>query len=305
MKRMAVKSAESDYESSVQRYNEAVERRNSQKKAYDAQVDQYRTAKYGMEQKVKSNIEDIVRTASSSSFMQDVDVDVDISFYDGDYASDSYTSGSIVVSYGENRKFDDDMPLVWQWQFDLSAYGSKGEASRKTSSWSGLNATTAENISILKQSVNVLDALAAVDDEYIVNLIKSNSVNYHDYVTQEVENVDDSKYLEEQLETLVETGKYIKVDATPQYEQYIKLEKSTPKQFLVEWYVVRKPYSAYNYNTNKYDDYMSKMYIQDKSRMKKEKVYDMVRLPLTVKTEKEIESMMQEWDKDFLDSKED
>lgn len=304
MKRMAVKSAESDYESSVQRYNEAVERRNSKKKAYDAQVDQYRTARYGMEQKVKSNIEDIVRTASSSSFMQDVDVNVSISFFSS-YDGGDYTSGSIVVSYGENRKFDDDIPLVWQWQFDLGAYGSKGEASRKTSSWSGLNATTAENISILKQSVNVLDALAAVDDEYIVNLIKSNAVNYKDYVTQELENIDDSKYLEEQLETLVETGKYIKVNATPQYEQYINLEKSTPKQFLVEWYVVRKPYSAYNYNTNKYDDYMSEMYIQDKSRMKKEKVYDMVRLPLTVKTEKEIESMMQEWDKDFLDSKED
>ena len=299
MKRVSVKSSVEDYESSVQRYNEAVQRHNDQQKSYDRQKKQFNVKNKASEDVVSFAIRDMLEDATSPEFMQDVDVFVGIDFY-----SRSNTYGKISVDYGENRKFDDDVPLVWNWTFYFSGSddSSGGKTNRETSSWSGLNATTAENINILKQSVSALETLAKVNDTFILNLLRSNAIYKEDYVTQKVDKVDTAKYLQEQLEALAGTGMLIRTEDNISSERYIELVKSTPSQFTVTTYSVRKPSKSYDYRVNDYVDSLSKMYTFESKRYRKDKVYDMVKLPLVVKSRDDISSMMLQWDKEYKES---
>lgn len=299
MKRVSVKSSVEDYKSSVQRYNEAMQQHDYQQKSYDRQKKQFNVRNKASEDVVSFAIRDILEDATSSKFMEDVDVVVGIDFYTRDYAY-----GKIVVSYGENRKFDDDVPLVWNWTFYFSDNGSRSDKKikRETSSWSGLNATTVEGIEVLKQSVSALEALAKVNDVFIIDLLRKNAVYKEDYVTQEVDSVDKDKYLQEQLEALVGTGMLVCIEDNANLQKYIELTKSTASQFTTVTSVVTKPRRAFNYNTEDYEDVLSKMYEVEEKRYRKDKVYDMVKLPLVVKSRDDISSMMLQWDKEYKES---
>ena len=190
MKRCVVNSSLEDFESVRRSYKEAVSRRSQQQSVQDEQKQQYRAANKRAEDKIAAEIEKIVRDATSSQFMDKLSV------YVNAYAhSQGDVSCTIRVSYGEDYKFDDSTPLVWSWEFEVGKYGRRGEVDRKTSSWSGLNATTLQNIDSLKDSVAALEALAKVDDEYVKSVIYDQAVPYSDYVTQEVDSVDDRDFL--------------------------------------------------------------------------------------------------------------
>lgn len=300
MKRCVVNSSLEDFESVRRSYKEAVSRRSQQQSVQDEQKQQYRAANKRAEDKIAAEIEKIVRDATSSQFMDKLSV------YVNAYAhSQGDVSCTIRVSYGEDYKFDDSTPLVWSWEFEVGKYGRRGEVDRKTSSWSGLNATTLQNIDSLKDSVAALEALAKVDDEYVKSVIYDQAVPYSDYVTQEVDSVDDRDFLARQVDALAGTGLYVVTDEGSMYTDYSRVDKSTAHQYVVTTVRVAKPYRQYNYKTDEYEDVMSRRYlVEDGKRYYKDKFLRMVSNLLTTYTEGDIDDILAKWNKEYFDSKE-
>ena len=294
MKRVTVKSSVEDFDNVSKEYSDAVNRQQEQQKVYDRQRKQYLIRLKASKDIVAENIKNLIEDATDSDFMRFVEVYVSIY---PDY-------GNIKVSYGESNKFDDDVPLVWNWTFELGGYGQDDRVDRTTSSWSGLNATTAQNVDTLKKSVSALEALANVNDEYLVSLIKSNTVRPSDYVTQEVDKVDANRYLMRKLEALAGTDRYVLTFDGPYYQDYYRIVKDTGKQFAVESVRITKPKREYDWRIDDYVDRDAKVYDLETKRYNKEKFADMVVEPVKPVTMDDIEALMHDWDEEYRKSQE-
>lgn len=294
MKRVAVNSSVEDFENVSREYDDAVARQEEQQKVYQRQRKQYLIRLKASKDIVVENIKNLIEDATDSDFMRFVEVYVSI--YPG--------HGNIRVSYGESNKFDDDVPLVWNWTFELGGYGHDDRVDRTTSSWSGLNATTAQNVDTLKKSVSALEALANVNDEYLVSLIKSNVVRPSDYVTQEVDKVDANRYLMRKLEALAGTDRYVLTFDGPYHQDYYHIVKDTGKQFAVESVRITKPKREYDWRIDDYVERDAKVYDLETKRYNKEKFADMVVEPVKPVTMNDIEDMMHDWDEEYRKSQE-
>lgn len=78
------------------------------------------------------------------------------------------TSIRITVSCNEHNKFDENVALSWRWGVQVDR--GSGEVQRSSSSWSGLKATTKEQMDSLRQSVDALDYLNNIDWEAMLNI---------------------------------------------------------------------------------------------------------------------------------------
>ena len=134
----------------------------------------------------------------------------------------------------EHNKFDDDSALSWSYEVKLD---SDGNVVRESSSWSGLKATTEEQMRSLRQTVSALDFLNDVDwDE----LIKVNMPDYSDYYNPEdkaPEREDfESQLKQAELEEIVGQDAYVKVknwgESCPyRGDVYLKILKETPSMY--------------------------------------------------------------------------
>lgn len=79
----------------------------------------------------------------------------------------------------EDNKFDDDKALLWTWEVSLD---KNGDVKKESSSWSGMKAVTANNISNLKEIVRVLETLNKIDFKMLLTEIEP--PEYQDYVTE-------------------------------------------------------------------------------------------------------------------------
>lgn len=295
MKRMKVQSSVEDFDRISKEYDEAVSRQQEQQKIRDRQEKEYYIKSKAAKDIIALNIRNLLEDVTDSEFMKYVDIQVDL--YNN--------SSTIKVSYGENNKFDDDVPLVWSWSFESGKWGDPNSRERKTSSWSGLNATTKQNVDILKKSVSALEALASVDDSYIESLIRNNTVNTRDYITQEVDRVDEKGYIVKKMDSLAGTDRYILTDDTMYYSDYSNIEKDTGKQYSVKTIRVTKPSKSFNYRTEEYETKLSSKFVIEHKRYRKDKFLQMVVRPLKVVTMDDIDAMMEEWDEKFTSKKED
>ena len=296
MKRVAVNSSVEDFDRVSREYDEAVARRDRQQKERDRQYKQYSIRLKASQDIIVENIRNLIEDATDSDFMRFVDIRAHVYSRHG---------GTIAVSYGENNKFDDDVPLVWSWTFELGKYGNDNEIDRATNSWSGLNATTAQNVEVLKKCVSALEALSQVDDSYIVSLIRENAVAQSDYVSQKVDKVDKDSYLMRKLDALAGTDRYILIDDTMYYSDYSNIEKDTGKQYSVETIRVTRPSKSFNYRTEEYETNLSRKFVIEDKRYRKDKFLQMVVNPLKVVTMDDIDAMMKKWDEEFTSKKED
>lgn len=79
------------------------------------------------------------------------------------------------ITCNEYNKFDDNVALAWDWTTNINR---DGVAESKTGSWSGLSATTPEQIESLEQSVNAIKVLNGIDWK---TLLSAKKPNYGDY----------------------------------------------------------------------------------------------------------------------------
>ena len=82
----------------------------------------------------------------------------------------------IDIRVNENRKFKDDTALAWSWRVRLV----DGKIRKESSSWSGLQAVTPEQIADLEESVKVIKALNAIDWDEVVHAPYAKFEDYHD-----------------------------------------------------------------------------------------------------------------------------
>lgn len=93
----------------------------------------------------------------------------------GYYGSDSW---EINVKANEGSNFKDNVALVWNWEVKLD---KDGNVVKDSGSWSGLKATTIEQIDDLTESVRILKILNTTDWSEI---LKAPKAQWEDYVDE-------------------------------------------------------------------------------------------------------------------------
>lgn len=124
------------------------------------------------------------------------------------------------IRANEHEKFNDNRALSWSMDIKLD---SEGNVVKESSSWSGLSATTPEQLDDLKESVRVIELLNNVDWKPILNVAMP---AYSDYVDSDVRkeltkrtaNRPDYKamLLAEDINDAIESGQWIEMKGRPE-----------------------------------------------------------------------------------------
>lgn len=115
------------------------------------------------------------------------------------------------IDADENEKFGDTSALSWNFDVYLT---SAGEVVKSTGSWSGLKATTPEQLDSLRDTLSALEYLNSLDWASIIN---KEMPNIGDYMKTRVPSRSDRPNFEQQLmevdmEDLVGANKVVKVE---------------------------------------------------------------------------------------------
>lgn len=147
-------------------------------------------------------------------------------------ASKNRRGVSVHVDNGDSPH--DEQALNWQWNVILS---DEGEIEKDSGSWSGLSATTPEQIDNLKESVRIIEILNNLDWGKILNV---ELPRYKDYIKTEVpqrENFEE-QLLEADVEDAAEQGLLIKGHGyrmyTPRATVFYNVLNMTDKSFRVQ-----------------------------------------------------------------------
>ena len=146
----------------------------------------------------------------------------------------------IRIEANQLDKFNEGNALSWDW----SARVENGEVVKESGSWSGLKATTKEQLDNLKESVRVLERINSLNWDMILKEIP----NYSDYISEE-----DSKEARDLknnrpkfednlvlagLEEARDNGEWVKMEGRPDTDYYrgsrrgnywVKIDSMTPK----------------------------------------------------------------------------
>lgn len=137
---------------------------NYRKAKYDEQYANFQKMQESESNRLAKAIKDAIGNTT-------LDISVDVH---QDFTRNKYTA---YIS-DEHDQFNTSKALSWSYSVSLD---SDGNVVRETSSWSGLNATTIENIENLKEIVRVLESLNRVDWKTLMSEITP--PKYKDYVT--------------------------------------------------------------------------------------------------------------------------
>lgn len=130
---------------------------------YDEEYKAWRDEEHGRGQSLEKAV---IRAIGSTTL--DLTIDVGRSF----------GTGYRIRISDEDNKFDGDKALSWAWEVSLD---KNGDVKKESSSWSGMNAVTANNINNLKEIVRVLEILNKIDFKTMLNRVTP--PNPDDYIT--------------------------------------------------------------------------------------------------------------------------
>lgn len=243
-----------DYEARLEEYN----------KKSKEQSDRFRKAEQDVLEPVRSEVLDRLSKYSALSF------DVRAK---RNWSSRGRGEGiEVRVECDEHRKFEDDSALSWDYTVSLNA---DGEVTSETGSWSGLKATTKEQLTSLRQTVDALEELNNMDWK---SLLDKTMPDYKDYYDPDLRKPDREDFEEElkaaDLEELVGQNKFIEVEPfeSSGYRGpiYLKLIRETPSQYevmIAPQYVVDEGRLAeFNESHSKYTQRVRKSSVKPKIR---------------------------------------
>lgn len=119
---------------------------------YDAQYDTYKTSMRAAKKDLEKVIADMI---GPTSLNLEIRCQQGWSTFEGDDLT-----WEVDVRANDRNKFDDQVALAWNWNVK---FDKDGNPVKDSGSWSGLKATTAEQISDLEESVRVLKILNGAD----------------------------------------------------------------------------------------------------------------------------------------------
>ena len=167
------------------------------------------------------------------------------------------------VECNENEKFDDNVALAWNYNANLNR---NGEVEKETSSWSGLKATTADQLESLTETLEALKYLNSVDWATVLN---KEMPEYKDYITEEDPSFDsdtpdfDRMLMEADIEECIGNPNILisgEAGSSSSFRTgrsvYYKILRETPKQYEVTEYY--KPYVDEYMKTNDDDTLLDK-----------------------------------------------
>ena len=172
-----------------------------------------------------SKVEDVIRNKLPSSDVLDI------------HCATSFDGIECNVNYAQGKTYDEKFALVWNYRAVLT---ESGEVKTETGSWSGLSATTPDQIKDLQKSVEILTVLTSLDWK---SLLQVELPNYKDYMKDLPERPERKDFSEELLqatiEDLIESGEYFKgiPDSGKIYHYgpvWFRIIRETPTQIEVE-----------------------------------------------------------------------
>lgn len=240
--------------------------RSSRQSKYDAQYRKYLEEDERREEKIRN---DVIRAIGETS----LDLEIRISGrFEHKY--------EISVS-DENDKFNEDKALSWDWKVYLD---KNGDVKKESSSWSGMNAVTAKNLSNLKEIVRVLEILNNIDFKMILEEIRP--PRYKDYVTEKNPEYEtapdfDRELMEADIEDCIGTRKGILGTGSKFYggNVYHFIQRETPSSYNM-WdipaYYVEKNDGSLSDLFEKYNDRGSNY------NMRKDKFFETIEKPIKI-----------------------
>lgn len=185
----------------------------------DRQVQEFEDA----QDEVRLFIEDKVRSILGRKHK---DLSVDITF--GSWST---------IRVGNSSGMHTDMPLTWSFEVSLD---KDGNVRKETGSWSGLRATSLEDIQQLRDTLDALEILNNIDWRDILTDMQEQLPHWKDYVSVKVPDRRGRPDFEAELKSLdIENavGKEVLIKGRPiKYEKrftkdsYYIIHKITPKQ---------------------------------------------------------------------------
>lgn len=195
---------------------------DARKQLYDDQESKYNQAEWDWRDAVSSTIK--------STFATYIDKLPDLAITVDPY----YRMHGMSVRFKYEHLFDERFSLNWDYSIML---GDDGEIKKESSSWSGFNATTTEQLDDLMNSVNFLKAIVDYDWATLLNEAKNSKPKYGQYVGIRDPRYDDNykdpgydKMIKEaELEELLSSGKWIKINSDWGSGRWAYIISETPK----------------------------------------------------------------------------
>lgn len=142
------------------------------------------------------------------------------------------------IDVNEREKFENSTALAWDYDVYLT---EEGDVKRETSSWSGMQAVTSDQLKNLEETVAVLKELLDVDWKSILN---KTLPNYRDYLKTDDPRYDrnkpdfDRELMEAEIEDIIGQRKMIKVKEFPSSwygrDHYIAILKDSGTQYTIK-----------------------------------------------------------------------
>lgn len=237
----------------------------SKKADYDEQFAHYKEALVAVQNRLQDKL------VSDLSKFDTLSFDVAVHSYDDKHLE-------AAIKCGENKMFDDNVALAWDYTVEYKFGDSK--FTKETGSWSGLKATTDAQIKWLEQSIEAIKYLNSLDWETLLN--PEDLPKYDDYVTEPEPDRDsrpnfEAQEFSAQLDKYVGKDVLIKGTSSPNgfvnegIDGWYKIYRETPKFYKVgfvsdSW--IHDPDSVMGDNTERIKAYLNSQYNLRKDRAK-------------------------------------
>lgn len=204
-----------DRQDIARRRQAAMNEYNSQKSQFESEYESYKSQRRMFIDSMKNAVRD-----SLGDYAKDLNIEIDERYGENNW--------SITIQNSDNP-FKEGQALAWTVKVRLD---ENGEIIFETSSWSGLKATTINEIEDLRRTVDILDKIQHIDWKFIVDRI---GPKYEDYVkTREPLNPSKQFDLEEAYAILSESideRVLFQTSLVNSRDGYYKIVKETPKNF--------------------------------------------------------------------------
>ncbi|MBO7212362.1 MAG: hypothetical protein J6V44_15350 [Methanobrevibacter sp.] len=197
---------------------------DSRKAKYDSQEAEYNKAQYV----IAKEIEELVKQELGNTPLA-------LEFDIRPYGSLDVKTYMVRITANEYQKFDDDRALSWNWGCELD---NDGNVIKESGSWSGLQATTKEQLDDLRETLRVLDILNNMDWKAILDDANVRRPKRSDYFTMDDPRREKTPDFGKQLkmasiedaigQDILIKGKPIKLGSRG--KSYYLIHKQTPKQ---------------------------------------------------------------------------